>query len=241
MMIYGKTDIGRHRSSNQDEFAYSILNERVCFGLVCDGMGGENGGQVASAMAAQTIYELLHAHLTADLTEEQVKAVLVQAVSKANEAVYRCSLQNPEYSGMGTTAVVAAVLDGKGYVVHVGDSRAYRFKAGELSQITKDHSLVQNLVEQGEITREQAKTHPQKNMITRAVGVSDKVDIDFVFLGELGSGSILLCSDGLSGLCEQSEMEEILLQTPPNQVCEMLVEQANRNGGFDNITAVYLC
>ena len=241
MMIYGKTDIGRHRSSNQDEFAYSILNERVCFGLVCDGMGGENGGQIASAMAAQTIYELLHTHLSADLTEEQVKAVLVQAVSQANEAVYRRSLQEPEYLGMGTTAVVAAVLDGKGYVAHVGDSRAYRFKAGELSQITKDHSLVQSLVEQGKITQEQANDHPQKNMITRAVGVSGKVDIDFVSLGDLGSGSILLCSDGLSGLCEQSEMEEILLQTPPTQVCEVLVEQANRNGGFDNITAVYLC
>ena len=192
-------------------------------------------------MAAQTIYELLHAHLSANLTEEQVKAVLVQAVSQANEAVYRRSLQEPEYLGMGTTAVVAAVLDGKGYVAHVGDSRAYRFKAGELSQITKDHSLVQSLVEQGKITQEQAKDHPQKNMITRAVGVSGKVDIDFVSLGDLGSGSILLCSDGLSGLCEQSEMEEILLQTPPNQVCEALVEQANRNGGFDNITAVYLC
>ncbi len=241
MMIYGKTDIGRHRSSNQDEFAYSILNERVCFGLVCDGMGGENGGQIASTTAAQTIYELLHAHLTAELTEEQVKAVLVQAVSQANEAVYRRSLQEPEYSGMGTTAVVAVVLDGKGYVVHVGDSRAYRFKAGELNQITKDHSLVQSLVDQGKITQEQAKNHPQKNMITRAVGVTGKVDIDFVSLGDLGSGSILLCSDGLSGLCEQSEMEEILLQTPPNQVCETLVEQANRNGGFDNITVVYVC
>lgn len=100
---------------------------------------------------------------------------------------------------------------------------------------------MQSLVEQGKITQEQAKDHPQKNMITRAVGVSGKVDIDFVSLGDLGSGSILLCSDGLSGLCEQSEMEEILLQTPPNQVCEALVEQANRNGGFDNITAVYLC
>ncbi|HIR41398.1 MAG TPA: Stp1/IreP family PP2C-type Ser/Thr phosphatase [Candidatus Egerieicola pullicola] len=241
MMIYGKTDIGRHRSSNQDEFAYSILNERVCFGLVCDGMGGENGGQVASAIAAQTIYEILHDHLTPELTDEQVKAVLVQAVSRANEAIYRRSLQQPEYLGMGTTAVVAAVLDGKGYVVHVGDSRAYRFKAGELSQITKDHSLVQSLVEQGKITQEQAKDHPQKHMITRAVGVASKVDIDFVCLGDIGSGSILLCSDGLSGLCDQAEMEEILLSTPPNQVCEALVDQANQNGGFDNITAVYLC
>ena len=240
MLIFGKTDIGKMRSSNQDVFTSQILGDDAGFGIVCDGMGGENGGQIASAIASQTIYESLMKHYQSGLTDEQYKDILISAVSDGNVAVYDESLQNEMYVGMGTTAVVVLMVKNKAYIAHVGDSRVYLLKEGELYQITKDHSIVQTLLEQGKITREEALTHPQKNMITRAIGVSCFVDIDYIEVSNTENSAFLLCSDGLSNTCSDSLIQQVLKETPAEKICETLIDLANKAGGIDNITTVYM-
>lgn len=240
MRLFGKTHIGKVRSTNQDVFFYGQLAENSFFGLVCDGMGGENGGQVASALAGETIKDTLIRNYRAGLTDDEMKNMIVAAVSEGNVAVYDRSIQDEEYMGMGTTVVLAVVIDKQAFVAHVGDSRVYLLKEKELYRITKDHSIVQTLLEQGEITPEEAVHHPQKNMITRAVGISRFVDIDVIAVSNMEGASLLLCSDGLTNICTDEEIREILLQTPPEKICDTLVDQANCGGGTDNITTVYM-
>ena len=225
---------------NQDIFCVHRFDDRQGFAVVCDGMGGQSAGNIASEMTCRIVADTLIAAIAQNDTCE-AESLLTDAVKEANRAVYTRSVTEAGLRGMGTTIVAAVVREGTAYCAHVGDSRIYLFRDGVLSQLTRDHSLVWELMEKGEITPEEMRTHPNRNMITRAVGVSLRLDVDTLSTALLPGDKLLLCSDGLSGLCEQSEMEEILLQTPPNQVCETLVEQANRNGGFDNITVVYLC
>lgn len=240
MRLFGKTDRGKVRSTNQDVFYFEKLSENSCFGLVCDGMGGENGGQIASALAGETIKEMLIKNLREDLDDEEYKNIIVAAVSEGNVAVYDRSIRDEQYMGMGTTVVLAVVVKDKAYIAHVGDSRVYLLKDKELYQVTKDHSIVQTLLEQGKITPQEAIHHPQKNMITRAVGISRFVDIDFIEISTMEGASLLLCSDGLTNICTDEEIKEILLQTPPQDVCDTLVNRANEGGGTDNITTVYI-
>ncbi len=240
MLVYGKTDIGLQRSSNQDEFRLHSVSEELCYGLVCDGMGGENGGNIASDVASTVISQSLDEHLRPGLTDEDYKNIIVSAVSEGNVAVYDKSLENEQYIGMGTTVVLAVVSGDKAYIAHVGDSRVYLIRDGSIYQLTKDHSVVQTLLEQGKITEEEVDHHPQKNMITRAIGISCFVDIDYIEVSNIANSALLLCSDGLTNTCDDDTIKEIVLTEAPGDICGRLIEQANQNGGLDNITAVVI-
>lgn len=240
MLIFGKTDIGLRRSTNQDEYRIHVLDDDICFGLVCDGMGGENGGNVASAVASETICRDLLRDLHAGLEEEDYKNIIVSAVSDGNVAVYDKSLEDKQFMGMGTTVVLAVVVGEKAYIAHVGDSRVYLIRDDKIHQITKDHSVVQTLLEQGKITPDEVQGHPQKNMITRAIGISCFVDIDYIEISSVADARLLLCSDGLTNACSDEKIKEIVLTHQPEQICDALIAAANEAGGSDNITAVVL-
>lgn len=239
-MLFGKTDIGQNRATNQDEFRICSIAEDLCFGMVCDGMGGENGGNVASGIASEVISRHLKEHLKPGLRDEDYKNIIVSAVSEGNVAVYDKSLEDECYLGMGTTVVLAVVSGDKAFIAHVGDSRVYLIRDGKIHQLTRDHSLVQSLLEQGKIKPEEVNNHPQKNMITRAIGISCFVDIDYIEVSHVENGALLLCSDGLTNTCDDDTIREIVLTSEPKEICDRLVERANQNGGPDNITAVVI-
>lgn len=240
MLVYGKSDIGLHRSSNQDEFRTCVTDEGISFGLVCDGMGGENGGNVASHIASETIYDNLVENLKPGLTDEDYKNIIVSAVSEGNVAVYDMSLDNKQYMGMGTTAVLVVVVGDQAFIAHVGDSRVYMIREDDMRQVTKDHSVVQTLLEQGKITPDEIENHPQKNMITRAIGISCFVDIDYIEIKNISDVTFLLCSDGLTNNCSDEEIKNVITNTAQEEICSELIELANGSGGTDNITAVVM-
>lgn len=239
-MVVGKTDTGRVRQMNQDVFCMGELNASVRFAVVCDGMGGENAGNIASRIACDLICERIRAGYRDDIDQNAIRNLLMSAVTAANVEVYRAAKSNPAYEGMGTTAV-AALIDGRTlHIAHVGDSRAYIINTGEYTQVTRDHSLVQELLEQGKISDEDAKNHPQKNLITRAVGVENKVCIDYLETMLNADDRVLICTDGLSNNCEPSVIQRTVLEHPPEEVPDLLINKANAAGGPDNITVVLL-
>ena len=240
MNIFGKTDIGLKRVSNQDTYAFRALSEDVLWAVVCDGMGGASGGNVASEIAAARIAEQMNSGVRAGMSEASVTNLLRGAIENANLAIYKKAQEDPELSGMGTTVVLALLLGQRAYVVHVGDSRAYLISKRACSQITTDHSMVQMMVENGTLTEEEAKTHPQKNVITRALGIAMGVEIDFRNYTQSDGEILLLCSDGLSNFVEPGEMARLVLDNERRLVPKLLVDRANQNSGGDNITAVVI-
>ena len=174
MKIAAITDIGSCRQENQDNYCAQQLAGGTAWGIVCDGMGGVNGGRIAARIATDTMQQYFARHMKA-LQPGMEKTFLMRGFDITNRAVYEKSTSDPEMQGMGTTGVCAYASRGMAHVVHAGDSRAYLFHAGGLRQITRDHSMVQQLVDSGQITREQAAVHPQKNLITRALGVSANI------------------------------------------------------------------
>ena len=240
MKIITKTDIGKVRETNQDFFATGELPGNVAWAVVCDGMGGAAGGNVASTTAVKIISEQISAGYRASMHGQSVYHLLTSAVNAANISIYDLSKVNPELTGMGTTVVCALIIDSVAYIAHAGDSRAYLLKQGTVSQLTKDHSVVQEMVETGKITQNEAKIHPNKNLITRALGVhSDiRVDLDEV---SLDSDSVLmLCTDGLTNYVDSTELSEISTKCSYENMAEELVKQAMTNGGGDNVTVVTL-
>lgn len=241
MVLFGKTDIGKVRSSNQDVYCIKTFDKNASLGIVCDGMGGENGGQIASAVASRAIFETIQKRYKPGLADDEYKNIVITALSDGNVAVYEKAKEDPEsYKGMGTTAVIALVVNNKAYIAHVGDSRIYLIREDEIFQLTKDHSMVQMLMDQGKITKEEAEHHPKKNMITRAVGVGKFVDIDYIQVSNLDNCSLLLCSDGLTNTCSDECIKEVLINEKPEDVCDVLIDLANEAGGIDNITAVFM-
>ncbi|MCQ2449455.1 MAG: Stp1/IreP family PP2C-type Ser/Thr phosphatase [Clostridia bacterium] len=237
MQLFGKTDIGRVRVSNQDAYAINRLSEDTWLAVVCDGMGGANAGNVASAAATQEIMDYVNRSFRYGLSAEDHISLLQNAIRSANIAVYDLAAENPEYEGMGTT-VVAVIVTPKTFVVaHVGDSRAYLF-GEKAQQLTRDHSVVQNLIESGQLTQEEARRHPRKNVITRALGITEDVYADCDVFDFDENDTILLCSDGLTNFVETEDLEQIVRKTPTEQLADTLVARANYNGGGDNVTAV---
>ena len=232
-----KTDVGKKRKLNQD---FCIVSEeRPALFVLCDGMGGHLSGDVASRTAAESIETYIRLQGTLDLTPGKAERILKRAISYANTIVYNRSLSNEIFSGMGTTAIVCLHDFDMLYIAHVGDSRAYLLRSGELKQLTKDHSLVEELVQSGMITKEEAVSHPKKNVITRAVGTSETIESDFLELPFMQDDIVLFCSDGLSNMLSEKEIKNLLISSDDMEsVVSNLVESANKNGGTDNISAI---
>lgn len=237
MNVYGITDRGLVRKQNQDCYDSCTLKDGV-FAVVCDGMGGARGGNIASKMAVDYVIDVVE---HSDPAEPG--AVMNDALAQANEAVLQRSLSDPDCSGMGTTLVAAWLQNNlHGFVLNVGDSRAYHVSSSGISQITRDHSLVADLVARGKITPEEARNHPNKNIITRALGTERHTAGD-LFEIDLNAGEhILLCSDGLSNVVtEQEILYEVIYGGDEDTCCRRLLEIAMHRGAPDNVTAVLIC
>jgi protein phosphatase len=220
------SDIGQVREGNEDSFL--VLSPLYA---VADGMGGHRGGEVASSLALETVQRMF----------ERREGTLAEQVTEANRAVFERSQLDRSVAGMGTT-LTAALIDGsRVHLAHVGDSRAYLLRAGELSMLTEDHTLVHRMVMEGEITEAEAESHPHRSILTRALGVDMNVQIDERDVDVVDGDRLLLCSDGLTGMVSDDQIREILAATPdPQEAVDALVRVANRAGGIDNITALLL-
>ncbi len=239
MRIFAKTDKGKVRSINQDAFAANILSDGAAFAVVCDGMGGASAGDIASKTAVDIISQYVLNAYVPTMTSDDIIRLIDNAITSANIEVYTLSKKDPGLNGMGTTAVVAVVRENQAVICNVGDSRAY-LAGDELVQITRDHSVVQTLVESGKLSPEQARTHPEKNVITRALGVEENILTDSYCIDVSQEDKILLCTDGLSNYAESSSILRIVKDSVLDKVTGLLIEQANRGGGRDNITAAVI-
>ena len=240
--LMGATDTGRLREQNEDAFICRQIGEQTGYAIVCDGMGGENAGDVASATACRLIEKFFHRDIREGMSEGSAKAVIFSAISAANAKVYSMARENPAYHGMGTTLVAALAGEEEALILNEGDSRAYHIsEESGISQVTRDHSLVEDLVERGELTRDQARVHPHKNLITRALGAEPDLKADS-FRRELTEGDfLLLCSDGLSNVVSEQEiLYEVVHGGEACTCCRRLLDIALHRGAPDNVTAVLI-
>ncbi len=236
MKISSATSVGKIRAVNEDSFFVSeIAENNTFFAIVADGMGGHNAGEIASAKAVKIIKDEL-----TDVSRPS-KDLLSEAIAYANNSIYKMSAASPDLYGMGTT-VTACIAKGKTLTVaQVGDSRLYLIRDGKITQITKDHSLVEMLIQSGEITKEDAKNHPQKNVITRALGTNNFVETDIYELKLEKDDVILLCSDGLVNMVDDDKILSTVIQNKDfNTLSDILVKEAENAGGHDNITVVLI-
>ena len=238
MKIFGKTDIGLVRETNQDAFSFGSFDDGNCWAVVCDGMGGVSGGQVASEICIEKVSEAIKRSYRKGINVSSAKNLLTTAINAANSAVFKEAQENIELKGMGTTVVVVLVLGSIAVVAHVGDSRAYLIN-DEINQITKDHSYVQLLIDTGKITEEEAKVHPDRNVITRAVGIEHVVDVEIDIVDINDNDKLLICTDGLNGYVPDADILKIIKEYGDSST-EKLVETANNAGGRDNVTVVML-
>ena len=237
MQIFSKTDRGRVRTDNQDAYFAGKITDDSVFAVVCDGMGGANAGNVASELAVRHISEYVIRSYRDGMNMTDTEKTLKNAIVSANISLYDKAVNNAELAGMGTTAVAAFVKDGTAVIAHVGDSRIYLVN-GEIKQLTRDHSVVQSLIESGKITPEDAKVHPRKNVITRALGAEENVAVDSDCINLSDGDTLLLCSDGLTNFLDDKDILTVFQNNDISAVAERLVEEANENGGGDNITVV---
>ena len=240
MNVYSKTDIGLMRSSNQDYCKTGELPDGCIWAVVCDGIGGANGGSTASRIAAETIAEQLKELYHTEKYRDDMEKLIKTAIAIANQRVYDMSLKVYSLSGMGTTVVAAVVKEEVVHIVHAGDSRAYLYENGSLTQITKDHSMVQELVDIGQITPEEARNHPNKNIITRALGTRENLKTDYNGVKFDKDSVLLICTDGLSNYLTDENIAEFIKKSRGDELVGRLVEQAKMMGGSDNITVAVI-
>lgn len=234
---WGITDKGAVRTQNQDGFYVDIPSEQLAVGVVCDGMGGAKAGNIASLVAVETFVEALQ---NGAQGEEEPPAVLAKAAEAANAAVYHRACTEPDCRGMGTTMVAVLMVEHTAYLLNIGDSRAYHMnEESGITRLTRDHSVVEDMVARGDITPEEARNHPRKNLITRALGSEERIRAD-LYEKELQTGDfLLLCSDGLSNIVSDQEMlYEAIHGGEPADCCRRLLEIAMSRGAPDNVTAV---
>lgn len=235
MISYGKTDIGRVRSINQDNIFFSdeAVGKLPNLYIAADGMGGHKAGDFASAYAVKHFVEKVR-----KCNSSNPITIIKRCISEINEEIVKLANDNDEYQGMGTTFVVAIVLKGKLYVANVGDSRLYVVN-NKIKQITLDHSLVEELIRTGQLERRKGRYHPEKNIITRAIGVSEEAVLDFFEIILEPEDRILICSDGLSNMVDDDEIRDIVMEhSLPKESVEQLINRANYYGGKDNIGVV---
>lgn len=241
MNIFGLSDVGLARENNEDTCLYEMRDEgaQLIF-VVCDGMGGARAGNVASDIAANVFVEQIERQIRPSMSAKYMESILRNAVDFANYDTYRTAQSSHEYQGMGTTLVGGFANGTQVMIANVGDSRAYLYSPEGIQRVTRDHSLVEELVQRGEITEEQAREHPRRNLITRALGTSRKVGADYYPLTLEPDQKLLLCSDGLSTMVRDEELFEILHEDDIKLCCERLIDTANMHGGHDNITVLIL-
>ncbi|OGO78421.1 MAG: hypothetical protein A2Y23_11185 [Clostridiales bacterium GWB2_37_7] len=255
MRSAGRSDIGLVRKVNEDDFLCLSLNDLLklenpaadlylC--IVADGMGGRNAGEVASSMAVEEIVEFIQEKYISVLTEKdtsenKIFELIRNAIYYSNEKIYKKSLLNRECVGMGTTLSMILIKNSNLFYGHVGDSRIYLIRKNIITKMTEDHSLVAELVKQGTIKPEEAFSHPQKNIITRALGTEYDIEVDLGKQGIMEGDYVLLCTDGLSNLIKDDEIMELVLKAKDvEQACDNLINKAKENGGYDNITVVVI-
>jgi len=250
-----KSDVGKKRSIDEDSIITlnfnSVSNSKeteIGIFIVADGMGGHNAGEIASSIGSEVVAQDIINGLIHGLRENRnpnyvshYKLLLEKSIIRANCIIHSDSIKNKEHDGMGTTIVAALIIGKNLYLGNVGDSRAYLINKDKIRQLTKDHSLVQELLDNGKITAEQAKNHPQKNIVTRIVGYYSNIEVDRFHCNIFGDDNILLCCDGLTDLVSDNEIKKIVMNTDnPQEACENLVKSANNHGGNDNISVILI-
>lgn len=237
---YAKTDIGKVREINQDYYYISDSLDEVQLYMLADGMGGYKGGEIASKLAIQSAKSYIENNFKEiEKDKESIIQLVASSMEYANMVVYEKAKSEEELEGMGTTLEVCVIYNNKAYIGHIGDSRIYRIRKEFIRKLTQDHSYVQKLVKDGTITQEQAMHHPQKNMLMKALGCNAFVEPDVMVKGFLKEDILVMTSDGLTNMVTQ---EEIFKQAKKDieQAPKELVKQANKNGGYDNITVVVI-
>ena len=240
MKTFARSDIGRIREMNQDNYYISDPNDEIKMFIVADGMGGYKGGEIASALAIESAKSYITNNFEETNREkEKILDLIKNAIEYANMVVYERSKEVEELNGMGTTMDVVIIQSGRLYIGHVGDSRVYRLRKDFFRKLTTDHSYVEQLLRQGNITKEEAYNHPKKNMLTKALGCTAFVEPDVMVKGFQKDDILLMCTDGLTNMVREDKICEIIKENPES-ACDVLVNKANENGGQDNITAVII-
>ncbi|MBS3994303.1 MAG: Stp1/IreP family PP2C-type Ser/Thr phosphatase [Alkaliphilus sp.] len=240
MEVGACSHIGKVRDTNED--AYYISDNELKLFIIADGMGGHNAGEIASHIAIDTIKDYIskRIELFSMVSEDNIDNIIKEAIIRANQVIFTKSSEEINYQGMGTTLTVVLILSGNAiYIGHVGDSRAYLYHNDKFRQITQDHSLVGELLRNGSITENEARIHPKRNIITRALGTEHNIIVDLYKIEINNDDIIVLCTDGLSNVVDVEEIEDIIIRCHNIQEgCEHLVSLANERGGYDNITVV---
>ena len=240
MQVFAKTDIGRERKLNEDYYYAAKPDDKIKLFILADGMGGYNGGEVASKMAVEKAKTYIEKNFNKNKeSKEKIEQLLKDAVRYSNEEVYKKSVSKKELQGMGTTLDICLIYNSKIYIAHIGDSRVYRIRKDFIRKITRDDSYVQTLIEDGKITKEEAFNHPKKNMITKALGCTPEVEPEIYTKTFIKNDIILMTSDGLTNMVKEEEIKNIIKNDKENSA-ESLVQKANENGGYDNITVVII-
>ena len=240
MYTVGITDVGRMRSNNQDTCRFGIFSDGAAWTVVCDGMGGVSGGNIASQLACDAIVETFESEYRSDMDGASVRTMMNAAIQLGNEAVLKRAKEDSSLHGMGTTVVTAIAMKGVLHVMHVGDSRCYLKTKLDVKQITTDHSFVQQLVERGAITSEEARVHPQRNLITRVVGVHEDLECDYGCFDFAPGDTVISCTDGLSNYFENDTLRFFTENFTGEKLAQELIEFANNQGGSDNITVALI-
>ena len=242
MNSVGKSVRGMKREKNEDAIFVSRAGDSPeGLYIVADGMGGHNGGEVASSEAVRAFTKYISKNHPAAEKNGELLELMTEAAQFANSVVFEKAGISPELSGMGTTLTAALISGRKAYIIHAGDSRLYVFRDGKLRQVTKDHSYVMEMVKLGEITKEEARVHPKRNIITRALGTEPGLDIDALVLNIKKSDVLLLCTDGLNNMVSDEKIEEILKKEEDMETkLGELIDTANEKGGYDNISIILI-
>ncbi len=238
MRVLVKTDVGKARDLNEDSYYVPQEDDDLKLFIVADGMGGYNGGEIASSLAIKAAKNYIETNfISTPKDRESILELIKSSMQYANMVVYEKSKEDDELKGMGTTLEICFIYENKMYIGHIGDSRIYRIRKHIIRKLTNDHSYVETLVKDGKITREEAKTHPKKNMLMKALGCTEYIEPDVFVRGFLKDDIVLMSSDGLTNMIDEQEIFNIITNNKEN-ASEMLIQKANDNGGYDNITAL---
>lgn len=240
MKVYSKSDIGLVRENNQDYYDVKWFSDESLAAIVCDGMGGANGGSTASHNTVDFISDKLKTLVPETMAEEEVKTLMLDITQDVNLKIFQKAQSDSDLLGMGTTIVFVIIVKNTVHLVHAGDSRAYIISKRSIKQVTRDHSIVQELLESGEITKEQAQHHPRKNVITRALGVYKNLNLDYSQCELKENDFLLICTDGLTNYLNDDELLNVVSNFGEENAVDEFISEAKNRGGSDNITVVLI-